>query len=313
MKTVFAFLFLTFSILRLAAQDATIKKLQDESNKAINKDPSDTSKKIWKAGGLYNLNIGQSSLSNWAAGGDDFSLTVNSFLNLFSFYKKGKNSWDNSLDIGLGYLKTTTLGSRKNDDRFNLLSKYGHALNPKLNLGALMNFRSQFFKGFAYTDTSKILSSNFLAPGYALISLGVDYKPSKNLSVFISPVTSRWVIVNNDSLARIGSYGVDSGKTYINQMGAFATINYVKEVNKHLTYRARLDLFSNYKKDPQNIDVYMTNILSAKLAKFLSVTWSVDMVYDNNAKLFGKEKNSAALQVKSIIGVGLMLKFPNHS
>jgi len=76
----------------LIAQDATVKNLQTEAGKTITKDPNDTIPKTWKTGGLISLNLSQGSLSNWAAGGDKFSLSVNTFVNLHAFYKKGKNS-----------------------------------------------------------------------------------------------------------------------------------------------------------------------------------------------------------------------------
>ena len=303
-------LFALLSLVSITAlgQDQTVKALQAEASKSIKKDAADTSTKTWKKGGLYSFNIGQGSLSNWAAGGDDFSLTVNTFLNLFAFYKKDKNSWDNSLDINWGYVKTTTLGSRKNDDRFDLLSKYGYALNPKLNLTGLFNFRSQFFKGYSYTSTTKSLNSNFLAPAYILVSAGLDYKPTKNLSIFLSPITNRWVIVRDDTLSAKGAYGVRPGTKSINEFGAFASITYLKDFNKFVVYRGKMDLFSNYKKNPQNIDVYMTNTFSAKLGKVFTISWSVDMIYDDDVRLFGVNKTAPALQLKSIVGAGIQLK-----
>ena len=63
------------------AQDKTVKELQTESNKVIKKDNNDTIPKIWKRGGMYNINLAQGSLRNWAAGGDNFSLTITSVLN----------------------------------------------------------------------------------------------------------------------------------------------------------------------------------------------------------------------------------------
>lgn len=297
------------STLIATAQDETVKTLRKDAEKTIKKDAADTTVKTWKKGGIYGINISQGSLNNWAAGGDDFSLSVNSILSLFAFYKKDKHSWDNTFDFNLGYVKTTSLGSRKNDDRIDLLSKYGYALNPKLNLAGLVNFRSQLFAGYTYPDNVKTFSSTFLSPAYVLFSPGLDYKPNSNLSLFVSPVTARWVIVMNDTLSARGSYGVDPGKHSINEIGAFASVNYFKEFNKVVTYKGRLDLFSNYKKKPQNIDLYFTNILNFKLAKALSATWSVDMIYDDDVKLFGKTKKGAALQLKSLIGIGLLFKF----
>lgn len=300
-----AFTLATFYIVN--AQDATVKNLQNEANKSIKKDAAaDTSKKHWTKGGLLSFNIAQGSLSNWAAGGDKFSLSGNLYVNGHAFYKNGKNSWDNNLDLYLGYINTTSLGTRKNDDRIDFLSKYGYALNPKLNIATLFNFRSQFFKGYDYSVTPNKVISNAMAPAYVLLSLGLDYKPNNDLSIFFSPLTSRWVIVSDTSLG--AKYGLPYGKKSVNELGAYASINYAKALNKQVTYKGRLDLFSNYKKNPQNVDIYMTNMFSAKLSKVLSATWSLDIIYDDDVKLFGANNNSPATQLKSLVGVGLLVK-----
>ena len=292
-----------------AAQDQTVTDLKKASSREIKKDPNDTIPKIWKTGGIYGINISQGSLSNWAAGGDDFSFSVNSVLSLFAFYKKDKHSWDNTLDFNLGYVNTTSLGSRKNDDRIDVLSKYGYALTSKLNAAGLLNFRSQFFKGYTYSDDNKTLSSNFLAPAYVLLSPGLDWKPVDGLSIFVSPSTVRWTIVKDDSLSSVGAYGVDPGKTSQTEFGAFATINYFKVFNEVLSYKGRLDLFSNYRRNPQNVDLNFTNVVNVKLSKVLNLTWSVDMIYDDDVRLFGETEKGARLQMKSIVGVGLQLRF----
>lgn len=254
------------------------------------------------------MNIGQGSQSNWSAGGDDFSFTANTAINFYSLYKKNKHNWDNNLDINFGYINTTSLGSRKNDDRFDLLSKYGYKLNKKLHLSMLANFRSQFLKGYSYPNNTKTFISEFLAPAYLVMSQGVDYKPVKPLSVFVSPVTSRWVFVMDSSLSAKGEYGVNKGTRSINQYGAFATIGYQQTFNKIITYKTRIDIFSNYKKEPQNIDLFMTNTVTARVAKVIAFSWNVDLIYDDDIELFGKESSSPGLQVKSVVGVGLQFK-----
>ena len=306
-RSVLLFLLIT-SNAALFAQDAIVRKLQQESLRQIKRDIPDTSKKAWVKGGAYSLSIGQGSQSNWAAGGDDFSFTVNTTLRLYSFFKKKKHSWDNTLDISFGYINTTSLGSRKNDDRFDLMSKYGLSLNKKFNLATLVNFRSQFLKGYTYPNNVKTFASAFLSPAYLVISQGVDYKPTKELSIFVSPVTSRWVFVIDSTLAAKGEYGVKLNTHSINQNGAFATIGYQKAFNKMVSYKSRLDLFSNYKKDPQNVDVFMTNTFSAKVARIIAFSWNVDLVYDDDVRLFGPDNTSPGLQFKSIIGIGLQVK-----
>ena len=288
------------------AQDETVKKLQADASREIKKEQDSS---VWRKGGMFNINLAQGSLNNWAAGGDNFSLSLTTILSLYGFYKKDKHSWDNTFDFNLGYLRTTTLGSRKNDDRVDLLSKYGYGLSEKWNLATLFNFRSQLLKGYTYPSSVKTFSSAFLSPAYVLLSLGLDFKPNQNFSLFMSPATARWVIVKDDTLSAKGFYGVDSGSHSRSEFGAFASANFLKEFNENLSFKSRLDLFSNYKRNPGKIDVFFSNILSVKIAKALSATWNVDLIYDDDVRLFGDDGKSAAVQLKSLVGLGLLFKF----
>ena len=49
----------------------------------------------WKKGGFINIGLSQTSLTNWAAGGQS-SLAINGLLNVFGNYKKGNASWCSS-------------------------------------------------------------------------------------------------------------------------------------------------------------------------------------------------------------------------
>jgi hypothetical protein len=290
-------------------QDETVKGLQSDASKAIDKKDKIDSSKIWNTGGLFNLNIGQGTQSNWAAGGDDFSFSVNSYLGLYGFYKKGKYSWDNTLELNYGLINTTSVGTRKNDDRIDLLSKGGYGLTKNLSLSGLFNFHSQFAKGYNYDkDGSKTLLSDFLSPAYILLGLGLDYKPVEGLSIYVSPITARWTIVNNDTLSAHGDYGVDSGQKVRTEIGAFASINYLKKITKTILYKGRLDLFSNYAHNPQNVDLTMTNMFQAEISKVFSVNLNINLIYDDDVKQFGPNGDSPALQFQSVLGIGLAVK-----
>ena len=58
----------------------------------------------WKKGGEINLNFTQTSLTNWAAGGQSSMAAVGLF-NVYLKYAEGKNSWDNIVDLGYGMVK----------------------------------------------------------------------------------------------------------------------------------------------------------------------------------------------------------------
>ena len=302
----FSIFFLSF---KSFSQDQTVVELRDKSSKVIKK-PEFDSGKLWKKGGVFNLNIGQGSQKNWSAGGEDFSFTISSYLGLHAFYKKERYSWDNTMDLNYGLVNTSSQGTRKNDDRIDILSKVGYELLPKLSLSSLVNFHSQFSKGYKYdSDGEKKLLSNFMAPGYLIFSLGFDYKPTEGLSIFLSPITSRWIFVTDDSLSAKGVYGVEPGHTSKNEIGAFASINYLKKITETINYNGRLDLFSNYQNNPQNVDIMMNNKFTAKFSKSLSASLGLDLIYDDDVKEFGKNGDSPAWQLKSLIGVGLNVNF----
>lgn len=290
------------------AQEIIVSTISSEVSREVKKE-NDSIPWVWKRGGLVNANIAQGSLSNWAAGGDEFSLSVNTYFNYFLLHKKGRINWDNSFEFNLGFLQSSSLGSRKNDDRFDLLSKYGYQLDSgRWYISALANFRSQFFDGYTYKGRKGIFASTLLSPAYALTSIGFDYKHNK-LSVFLSPVTSRWVIVANKALSDSGAYGVPRGKHVIEEFGAFATVNYSTSFTRSVTYKGRADFFINYRNRPENVDLFVTNTLSFKINKYLSATYNLDLIYDDDVKLFGDNKSSPALQIKSLIGIGFLMRF----
>jgi hypothetical protein len=312
MKKIFVSLATIFFVINLLAQDKTAQNLKNESNREIKKDPNDTIPKTWKKGGLFNLNFNQAALSNWSAGGDKSSLSLSTFLNVYAYYKQGKNSWDNTVDLAYGFVNTTSLGTRKSDDRIDLLSKYGYEIGKNWYAGILFNFRSQFAKGYAYpTDLPKELTSDFLSPAYVLLSPGFNYKPNDEFSFFISPATARWIIVRNDSLASVAAFGVDSGKNSRFEFGAFSSISYNKKISASAVYSGRLDLFSNYLHNPQNISIYWINVLAVKVTKLISISLTVNMIYDNDIKTVKDDGTAGGPkpQIQELIGIGLAYKF----
>jgi hypothetical protein len=293
-------------------QDKTVQGLKNEASKSITKDPNDTIPKTWKIGGLFNLNFNQAALSNWSAGGDKSSLSLSTFLNAHAYYKKDKQVWDNSLDLAYGFVSTTSLGTRKSDDRIDLLSKYGYDIGKHWYISGLLNFRTQFAPGYSYpANLPKQLTSDFLAPAYILLAPGLNYKPNDDFSFFISPAAARWVIVNNDSLSLKGAYGVDTAKKSRFEFGAFASVSYTKKISSSAVYSGRLDLFSNYLHNPQNISLYWTNVLAVKISKLLSMSIIVNMIYDNDIKSVNADGSAGGPkpQLQELFGVGVAYKF----
>jgi hypothetical protein len=305
MKKISAFA-VAFSLLTcINAQDAQIKNLQKESSKAVKKE--EQQKEGWTKGGIFTLNLSQGASQNWAAGAEQSSFSVNSIIQAFAFYKKNKVSWDNTFNGQYGIVNATSIGTRKNDDRIDVLSKLGYMLDKsKWSLTLLGNVRTQFTDGFDYSTTPAKKNSAFFSPAFLLISPGINYKPINGVDIFISPITGRWIIVQQDSLRTL--YQVPENKNSIYEMGAFASIQVKRDIAKNMNYVARFDLFSNYKREPQNVDIFWTNMFNMKVNKYISVTYNFDLIYDHDVENV-KTGGLLGTQLKSLIGVGLSAKF----
>lgn len=212
------FMFLALSCLNLSAQES-----QDTS--------------YWKKGGTAALTFSQTSLSNWSGGGDN-AISTNAQLNLFANYTKAKNAWDNTLKLEYGLLKQGDQGVRKSIDKIDFVTKYGHQASKKWYYSALLDFKTQFAKGYNYAkseDESDVKVSNFMAPAYILLSLGMDYKPNETFSAYISPITGKTTVVNDDDLSDAGAFGVDPGDKIRTEFGALSKLTLKKQLQRMLT------------------------------------------------------------------------------
>lgn len=270
----------------------------------------------WNKSGVFSLNMSQASFTNWAAGGQN-SVALNGLLNLTANYKMGKSAWDNALTVGYGKMiqKGNDLGWVKTDDRIDFQSKYGHKATDKWFYSGLMSFRTQMDNGYNYPDTENRISA-LLAPAYLLFSLGMDYKPNPQFSMFLSPLTSKNTIVMDDELSAMGAFGVDPGKKFRPELGAYANIAYKKdEIVKNVNFLTKLDLFTNYLKNPQNIDVSWEALLVLKVNQFLSATVNTQLLYDDDVLIKvdegseGEPVMGKRVQFKEVIGVGFTYKF----
>ncbi|MGE5480694.1 MAG: DUF3078 domain-containing protein [Chloroflexota bacterium] len=288
--------------------------------------------KGWYYGGLVGLNFSQVSLTNWAAGGEN-SLALNGLFSVFSNYKEEKMTWDNSLDVGYGFMVQGKKGVFiKTDDKFDALSKYGRKAFDNVYYAALLNFKTQMSIGRDYKkDTSKI--SNFMAPAYLIGALGMDYKPNSYLSAFAAPVTGKITFVEDQDLADSGAYGVKPavfdaqgnlirhGETRKIEFGGYIRIIYTKndfatEALKNVSLTSKIDLFSNYLKNPQNIDVSWENIIAFRVNKYITFNISTHLLYDdditinidnNDDGIF--DESGPRTQFKEILAVGFSYKF----
>ena len=301
----------------------------DKVEKELKKQSADTIEG-WKAGGTFSINLAQVSFTNWSAGGQN-SVSLNGLVNLFANYKKGNSNWENYLDIGYGTIKQGKNADWwKTDDKIDFTSKYGQKAFSNWYYAGLINFKTQMAEGYNYPDDSTLIS-DLLAPGYLLGAIGLDYKKTDNFTAFIAPVTSKITIVKNQSLADAGAFGVEPavidsvtgnqvepGKTIKVEFGGYIRLFYKKDLMENISLQTKLDLFSNYLENPQNIDVSWEVMIFMKINKYISATISTHLLYDDDTDIWVDDNDNEIIdnneyrprtQFKEVIGVGFSYKF----
>jgi hypothetical protein len=289
--------------------------------KTLRTQPSDSTQG-WKKGGIFAVSLAQTSLTNWSAGGQN-SFAVSGIFSGFANYKRNKSVWVNSLDLGYGLLKQGGSGYMKTDDKFDFLSKYGYEAFKNFYYAVLLDFRTQMAPGYKYPDvTNKI--SNLFSPAYLTLAFGLDYKPNTHFSAFIAPMTVKFTFVTDRQLSDSGAFGVTPGKKTLIEFGGYLRAIYTKndfknEFLKNVSFTSKIDLFSDYFKNPQNIVVNWETLIALKVNKYISANFNTQLIYDDKV-LIPSDKNGngtiepgegirSKIQFKEILGVGLSYNF----
>ena len=275
----------------------------------------------WHHKGNFGLNFGQSSYTNWAAGGQN-TINGQGIFNYAIHYKHGNFKWDNTLNTSLGYsyfdFKHKPV---KTDDKIEFTSLAALKATEHLNYGAELAFRSQFAYGFDYSKDSTQYISKFLAPAYISLGLGVEWVPCKHFSLYFSPVTGRVTIVNDDYLASIGAFGVnnlDKNDTIVHtnydkvryEFGARAVANFNYPIVKNIDFNSKLELFSNYLNHPERIDVDWQNMLVLKVNDWLNCNLATHLIYDYDIPFYDEANvkiEGSKVQFKEVLAVGFMV------
>lgn len=274
--------------------------------------------KKWDYFFMGSFNVTQGKSVNWAEGSiDNFSALTNFSSKINYKYKNIK--WDNSLDFKLGFVKTESIDLHKNDDKILISSNYGKKIKNNFYYVGVVSYSSQFFKGFNYPNDSVIIS-DFLSPAYIYFSLGFDYKLKNKFDLLFSPLTSKSTIVANPKVDET-KYGLESGTAVKKEIGSYINFKMHLKLDENVFMDNKLELFSNYFHNPQNIDINFESKLFLKVNSYLSTTINFNIIYDDDIdipiyqKVNGKKeilKYSKRLQFKELISVGFLYKISNN-
>ena len=246
------------------------------------------------------ISFGQGYISdNWSAGGES-SLSILSDLQFFLNYKKSSLTWENTIRYRLGALKNGSEDISKNEDKFEVQSKLGYKAFRHWNYATQFDMNTVFFKTYNGPDRTEIIA-NFLSPGNFTLSLGLDYKPKDNFSLYLSPIAGQWIHVRDTANVDPTRYGVEAGKKTKSDAGAKVELKNNHELWNFLKVNNRLILFSSYYDNPEYITIDWQVTLNFKINYFLQTSVYMNAVYDRH--------NSKKIQFKETLGLGINFRF----
>ena len=326
------------------AQDA--QQVAAEAAQAISAAPEAAPKvekpKCWSTSLKTQINLGQTQLTNWAAGGDN-TVSMAAFIDGNANWKQGDMFWNNRLQLDYGFLYASSKPIlQKSTDRIYLESKWGYkAPSTKyLYFSANYDFKSQFSTGYDYKTPAsvndehgnelkgsdlrnvwrdaRVLKSNFLAPAYTNLALGIDFVPNKWFSLNFAPLTGGFVIVKDAALRksysmdmtkttkaleeRFASYdeasasevdkadyasyqkSLENGTAYRSakfEFGAQLKMDAKVNINDNFSYSTQVVLFANYLDIKRCPRINWDNRIDWKLAKYFSLTLTTNLIYDD--------------------------------
>lgn len=250
--------------------------------------------KLWTKKGQITLLFNQSIFNNkWLAGGTS-NFAGNLWLNYDFNYKKGAVIWDNKCIVAYGLTKIKAADrASKTDDRLELNSLWGKKASGEWYYSIFFNFKTQMDSGFD-VDQNKI--SHFFSPAYFQFGPGILWKKNNDLSLNFAPTTAKLILVNNHFTELGPSFGVLQGDNSRFEFGASISAYCKLNLITNVSLENRLNLYSNYLEDPQNVDAdYQINVIM-KINRFLSANIAFQTIYDDNA--------IKAVQIREVFGLG---------
>jgi hypothetical protein len=257
-------------------------------------------KEGWTKLGSLGLGFDLLSLINPRQGQGDNMTRYSGALSYGANLLRGKTIWNNKFGWLLGAQKIGGDPFTKSADALLINSQLGYQIGAsgKWYAGGMADFQSQLLPTygknyFSATPSAALpkqtISGGLFAPANLKIAPGIIYKPNANWSFLYSPVGVKAVIVTEDVLKNGTYFPIDATnpkKSVDFQIGSELRIDFAKKfADGKVLYQSTLDLYSNYLRSPQNIDIEWFNSLDFMITKSIAVTVKSDWFYDHDIQV----------------------------
>jgi len=243
---------------------------------------------------------------NWHQGGSSSIAILGTLTAKFNYDNKKNIQWENSGEWRAGFHSLegdTTRIFNTNDDVLKLYSKLGIKAGGDFFYSASFDFSTPLFPTYKAIN-STTLKADLLTPVRMNIGFGLDYKYKKFLSIMVSPVSYKYIFLNNSKVDP-KLFGIQPGEHILSEIGSSIKVQGNYAPTKEMTFESRLSFYTNY--DKVEIDWEIKG--NFQINRFLSTRIMLNPRYDNTVIETGS--NKAKLQFKQLLTFGLAYRILN--
>lgn len=268
--------------------------------------------------------LNQAYLTNWVKGGESNISSVFDFTFNANYLNTPKKLMlYNQARVKHGFIWSRDNGLRRNADLVEVNSKLNYKAFGKFDFSGTALFKTQLAKGFSYPkDKDPVLVSRILSPATFTVGLGLDYKPNKETSFNVAPLSYKGTYVMDTVTIDQKKYGIPVDRKARHEPGASVLINHKFKLLENINISNRVQLFTNYIEKPQNVDIDWELIATMSLNWFTDVRLNTHFIYDDDTKTVmyddggnpvlgsdGKPVKTARIQFKEVIGFSFIFRF----
>jgi len=276
----------------------------------------------WNSDFSSSFSLSQNYLSPYWARGGESSLNSMIDINGKTEYnnKEAKTRWTSTGRLRYGTTWTDEHGFRTNTDIVEINSQYNKVMRKMLDFSSSVYAKTQVAKGYNYPNNEDVVSK-FLNPGTFTIGVGFEYKPEKNTTVNISPLSYRNTFVLDTATINQVNHGIDIDKRVRHEMGGQLVFRNKLNVFEDMSINNAVRLFTNYLDKPKNVDIDWEFSLEKQISMYFKIRLNLHLIYDDDIHFTildnagepiilpdGSEKKGPKAQFNQLLGLTLSLK-----
>jgi len=240
---------------------------------------------------------------NWYQGGSSSFAAFGSAKGQISYIRE-RFTWENFGEwrVGGSTVSADTVHKMNTtDDLFRLYSKANFRIVPKIFTSLSAEIDTRLFP--TYKTNSMVLKSGPFSPFRFTAAFGIDYKPVKDFSLSVSPVSYKVIHIMDTARVNGKDFGLEEGQRTQHNIGSSVRLEYTWKPVREVALETKFYIYTNYR----NVEIDLELNCDFIINRWLTSRLTVHPRYDSAVIMEGDEK--AKMQFRELLSIGFAHKF----